>query len=51
MFDQKGKRSTIGVTVRAHDIKAKDCGAVAALRAAGMIPLVRSNATQMAFTF
>ena len=42
LFDMKGKRTTIGVTVRAHEIKEKDCGIIACLRAGGMIPFVRS---------
>ena len=46
-IDMKGKRSTMGVTVRAHDIKEKDSGMVACVRAAGMIPFVRSNVAQM----
>jgi Asp-tRNA(Asn)/Glu-tRNA(Gln) amidotransferase A subunit family amidase len=51
MFDQKGKRSTLGVTARAHDIKEKDCGAVAALRQGGVIPFVRSNVSQTTLTY
>ena len=45
-FDQKGKRSTLGVTVRAHDIKEKDCGIISCLRTGGIIPFVRSNVSQ-----
>ena len=45
-FDQEGKRSTLGITVRAHDIKEKDCGMISCLRTGGLIPFVRSNAAQ-----
>ena len=45
-FDQKGKRSTLGCTVRAHDIKQKDCGIVSCLRTGGIIPFIRSNVAQ-----
>ena len=50
-MDQKGKRSTLGVTVRAHDIKEKDGGIVACLRSGGIIPFVRSNVSQCTMTF
>ena len=39
------------MTVRAHEIKEKDCGIVACLRAGGMIPFVRSNVAQMTMTW
>lgn len=51
MFDQKGKRSTLGVTARAHYIKEKDCGAISCLRQGGIIPFVRSNVAQVTLTF
>lgn len=50
-MDQKGKRSTLGATVRAHDIKDKDSGIVACLRSGGIIPFVRSNVAQTTMTF
>ena len=50
-MDQKGKRSTLGATVRAHDIKEKDSGIVACLRSGGIIPFVRSNVAQCTMTF
>lgn len=51
IFDQKGKRTTLGVTAHAHDIKQKDCGAVASLRKGGVIPFVRSNVSQTTLTY
>lgn len=50
-FDQKGKRTTLGVTVRAHHILEKDCGLVTCLKDAGMIPFIRSNTSQTTFIF
>ncbi|CAM6002804.1 unnamed protein product, partial [Sphagnum balticum] len=48
MFDMAGKRTTIGLAARADNLKSKDCALVAAFKASGMIPFVRTNVPQMA---
>lgn len=46
-----GKRTTLGLTIRAHDIKEKDCGLISCLKESGMIPFVRTNVSQMTMSF
>jgi len=45
-FDQKGKRTTLGLTARLDKIMERDCGTITALKANGIIPFVRSNISQ-----
>lgn len=47
----KGKMTTLGITARCHFIKDKDCGLIACLKEAGMIPFVRSNLSQVLMIF
>jgi amidase len=50
-FSQKGTRATLGCTVRAHDIKDKDCRIIDTLRNGGLIPFVRTNVAQTTMTW
>ncbi len=42
-FDLAGTASTFGLTTRQHEIEGKDDPYVAALRAAGAIPIAKTN--------
>ena len=45
-FDQKDKRTTLGLSARIDKIMERDCGTIVALKMNGMIPFVRSNVSQ-----
>ena len=50
-IDMAGTRSTLGATIRADKFQTEDCATIKNFKLSGMIPFIKTNLPQLAFTY